>query len=93
LLKARKKEMGLAVLVPGLPVQVQRSYNVQNQLVAKSPSGPATADDRRQHEPHRVPLHFTQAVTDGPTHFAGVPLETSTVSADASTPVSCLQNC
>jgi OmpA-OmpF porin, OOP family len=34
LLKIRKKEMGLAALVPGLPVQVQGSYNAQNQLVA-----------------------------------------------------------
>ena len=34
LLKARKKEMGLTALIPGLPVQVQGSYNAQNQLVA-----------------------------------------------------------
>src|SRR5580692_11379638 len=34
LLHARKKEMGLTALVPGLPVQVQGSYNAQNQLVA-----------------------------------------------------------
>ncbi|HTS59531.1 MAG TPA: OmpA family protein [Terriglobales bacterium] len=31
---ARRKEMGLAALVPGLAVQVQGSYNAQNQLVA-----------------------------------------------------------
>ncbi len=30
----RKKELGLAALVPGLPVQVQGAYNAQNQLVA-----------------------------------------------------------
>jgi OOP family OmpA-OmpF porin len=34
LLKVRKKEMGLSALIPGLPVQVQGSYNAQNQLVA-----------------------------------------------------------
>ncbi len=34
LFKARKKEMGLTALIPGLPVQVQGSYNAQNQLVA-----------------------------------------------------------
>lgn len=31
---ARKKEMGLTALVPGLAVQVQGSYNAQNQIVA-----------------------------------------------------------
>jgi len=31
---ARKKQMGLSVLVPGLQVQVQGNYNAQNQLVA-----------------------------------------------------------
>ena len=34
LLKTRKKEMGVTALIPGLPVQVQGSYNAQNQLVA-----------------------------------------------------------
>jgi len=34
LLKARKKEMGVTALIPGLPVQVQGTYNAQNQLVA-----------------------------------------------------------
>jgi OmpA-OmpF porin, OOP family len=34
LLKVRKKEMGVTALVPGLPVQVQGTYNAQNQLVA-----------------------------------------------------------
>ncbi len=31
---ARRKEMGLTALVPGLQVQVKGSYNAQNQLVA-----------------------------------------------------------
>jgi len=34
LFHARKKQMGVTVLVPGLQVQVQGSYNAQNQLVA-----------------------------------------------------------
>jgi OmpA-OmpF porin, OOP family len=34
LLHARKKEMAVTALVPGLQVQVQGSYNAQNQLVA-----------------------------------------------------------
>ena len=35
-LKARKKEMSMAALVPGLPIQVEGTYNEKNQLVAKS---------------------------------------------------------
>src|SRR5262250_311306 len=31
---ARKKQMGLTALVPGLAVQVKGTYNAQNQLVA-----------------------------------------------------------
>jgi OOP family OmpA-OmpF porin len=34
LLRARRKEMAVTALIPGLPVQVQGSYNAQNQLVA-----------------------------------------------------------
>jgi outer membrane protein OmpA-like peptidoglycan-associated protein len=36
MLKARRKQMSMAALVPGLPVQVEGSYNAQNQLVATS---------------------------------------------------------
>src|SRR5580704_6917628 len=32
--RARKKEMAVTALIPGLPVQVQGSYNAQNQVVA-----------------------------------------------------------
>lgn len=35
-LKARKKEMSMAALIPGLPIQVEGAYNAQNQLVAKT---------------------------------------------------------
>jgi outer membrane protein OmpA-like peptidoglycan-associated protein len=34
--KARRKEMSMAALIPGLQVQVEGSYNAQNQLVASS---------------------------------------------------------
>ena len=34
ILKARKKEMSMAALIPGLPVKVEGTYNDQNQLVA-----------------------------------------------------------
>src|SRR5271165_7003406 len=36
LFHARKKQMGVTVLTPGLQVQVQGSYNAQNQLVANT---------------------------------------------------------
>ena len=32
--KARKKEMSMAALIPGLPIQVEGTYNAENQLVA-----------------------------------------------------------
>lgn len=35
-LKARKKEMSMAALIPGLDVKVEGTYNDQNELVAKS---------------------------------------------------------
>ncbi len=36
MLKARKKEMSMAALIPGLPIQAEGAYNAQNQLVAKT---------------------------------------------------------
>lgn len=33
---ARKKDMGVTVLVPGLAVRIQGTYNGQNQLVANA---------------------------------------------------------
>jgi OmpA-OmpF porin, OOP family len=35
-LKARRKQMSMAALIPGLQVQVEGSYNAENQLVASS---------------------------------------------------------
>lgn len=37
-LKARRKQMSMAALVPGLAVKVEGAYNTENQLVAKSVS-------------------------------------------------------
>jgi outer membrane protein OmpA-like peptidoglycan-associated protein len=34
--KARRKQMSMAALIPGLQIQVEGSYNAQNQLVASS---------------------------------------------------------
>jgi len=36
MLKARNKKMSMAALIPGLPIQVEGSYNEKNQLVAKT---------------------------------------------------------
>lgn len=36
MLKARRKEMSMAALIPGLQVHVEGTYNAQNQLVANS---------------------------------------------------------
>ena len=35
-LKARKKEMSMAALIPGLPIKVEGTYDGENQLVAKT---------------------------------------------------------
>jgi len=35
-LKARKKKMSMAALVPGLPIKVEGTYDAQNQLVAET---------------------------------------------------------
>src|SRR5947208_11220384 len=32
----RKKDMSMAALIPGLPIQIEGSYNDKNELVAKS---------------------------------------------------------
>jgi outer membrane protein OmpA-like peptidoglycan-associated protein len=34
--KARKKEMSMAALIPGLPIKVEGTYDAENQLVAKT---------------------------------------------------------
>ena len=57
-LKARRKEMSMAALIPGLAVQVEGTYNDQNQLVAKSVS--FKGDDLEQAQSIQAGLHETQ---------------------------------
>ena len=57
-LKARRKEMSMAALVPGLKVKVEGTYDNQNQLVAGSVS--FTGDDLKQAQAIQAGLHETQ---------------------------------
>jgi outer membrane protein OmpA-like peptidoglycan-associated protein len=59
--KARRKEMAMSALIPGLAVQVQGSYNAQNQLVADSVS--FKGNDLEQAQSIQAGLHETQAQT------------------------------
>lgn len=58
LLKARRKEMSMAALIPGLAVQVEGSYNPQNQLVATSVK--FKGNDLEQAQSIQAGLHETQ---------------------------------
>ena len=56
LLKARRKEMSMAALIPSLQVQVEGTYNAQNQLVASYINSRATTwRMRKQSRPARNP--------------------------------------
>ncbi|HTV64624.1 MAG TPA: OmpA family protein [Bryocella sp.] len=57
-LKARKKQMSMAALIPGLAVQVEGTMNDQNQLVAKSVK--FKGDDLEQAEAIQAGVHETQ---------------------------------
>jgi outer membrane protein OmpA-like peptidoglycan-associated protein len=57
-LKARKKEMSMAALIPGLACEVQGSYNAQNQLVAQWVR--FTGDDLEQAQSAQAAVHETQ---------------------------------
>ena len=59
LLKARRKEMSMAALIPGLIVQVAGTYNDQNQLVANSVK--FKGNDLEQAQAVRAGLHETKA--------------------------------
>jgi outer membrane protein OmpA-like peptidoglycan-associated protein len=61
LLKARRKEMSMAALIPGLTVQVEGSYDADNQLVATSVS--FKGNDLEQAQSIQAGLHETQAQT------------------------------
>ena len=58
LLKARRKEMSMAALIPGLTVKVEGTHNDQGELVAKSVS--FKGDDLEQAEAIQAGLHETK---------------------------------
>jgi outer membrane protein OmpA-like peptidoglycan-associated protein len=57
-LKARKKEMSMAALIPGLACEVQGSYNAQNQLVAQWVR--FTGEDLEQAQSAQAAVHETK---------------------------------
>ena len=57
MLKARKKEMSMAALIPGLACQVQGSYNAQNQLIADWVR--FTGEDLEQAQSAQAAVHAT----------------------------------
>jgi len=59
LLKARRKEMSMAALIPGLPVKIEGTYNATNGLVAKSVT--FTGGDLEQAQAIQAGVHETQA--------------------------------
>src|SRR4051794_13321188 len=58
-LKARRKEMSMAALIPGLAVQVEGNYNDQQQLVAKTVK--FKGDDLKQAQSVQAGVHETRA--------------------------------
>ena len=56
--KARKKDMSMAALIPGLACQVQGTYNAQNQIVAKWVR--FTGEDLEQAQSAQAAVHETQ---------------------------------
>jgi OOP family OmpA-OmpF porin len=57
--KARRKEMSMAALIPGLKVNVEGTYNDQNQFVAKSVS--FKGNDLKDAEKIEAGMHETKA--------------------------------
>ena len=53
-LKARRKEMSMAALIPGLAVQIEATHGEHNQLVAKSVK--FKGDDLKRPKPSRLVL-------------------------------------
>ena len=53
----RKKDMPMAALIPGLPVQIEGTYNEQNQLVAKTVK--FKGDDLKQAQAIQAGVHET----------------------------------
>jgi OOP family OmpA-OmpF porin len=58
-LKARKKKMSMAALVPGLPIKVEGTYDTQDQLVARTVR--FKGNDLEQAQAIQAGLHETQA--------------------------------
>ena len=56
--KARKKEMSMAALIPGLACEVQGTYNAQNQLVAQWVR--FTGEDLEQAQSAQAAVHETK---------------------------------
>jgi outer membrane protein OmpA-like peptidoglycan-associated protein len=59
--KARRKEMSMAALIPGLAVQIKAIHGTHNQLVAKSVK--FKGDDLKRAEAIQAGLHETKAQT------------------------------
>src|SRR5664279_5033220 len=60
-LKARKKEMSMAALIPGLACEVQGTNNAQNQLVATWVR--FTGEDLEQAQSAQAAVHETKVAT------------------------------
>jgi OmpA-OmpF porin, OOP family len=61
MLKARKKEMSMAALIPGLPVKVEGTHNDQNQIVATSVR--FKGNDLQQAQAIEAGMHETKTQT------------------------------
>lgn len=61
MLKARKKEMSMAALIPGLPIQVEGEYDMQNNFVAKKIR--FKGNDLEQAQAIQAGLHETKEQT------------------------------
>jgi hypothetical protein len=59
--QARRKEMSMAALIPGLAVKVEGTYNDQNQLVANSVS--FKGDDLQQAQAIQAGMHENKVQT------------------------------
>jgi OmpA-OmpF porin, OOP family len=61
MLKARRKDMSMAALIPGLPVKVEGTYNEEQQLVAKTVR--FKGNDLQQAQAIQAGMHETQVQT------------------------------
>src|SRR5271168_5635743 len=61
MLKARKKDMSMAALIPGLPVKIEGTYNDEHQLVAEKVR--FKGNDLRQAQAIEAGMHETKVQT------------------------------